>query len=488
MTDRLTETPDTSGASELPAPTDPPASTDPLKPTDPPVPTGSAELPGSAEPPGVRSARRRYVIVCALFWLPPGLSLASMVLLLSERGMSLAAVAGLFAVHSLTVAVLELPTGGLSDVLGRRPVLALAGALNAVAFALVGLGTTLGVLTAGMVLMGTARALASGTAEAWYVDAVQGCAGPDADLRTGLARGGSATSAALALGLLIGGALPWLLSLGPDPGARLSEATSGAVLPLSVPLLLGAALRIVFVGYVLTALREPPRPPATLRSVLRGVPVTVLSGVRLGGRDALVRRVVLTAAAVGSALATVELLVPGRTVELTGGTGSGALVYAVLACAGFVCLGIGSHLAPLAARLSGGGERAVLGCLAAGAAGLLLLGVTASGGAHPVATALAVAGFGLVYLGLGAASPNENDLLHRRVPRTGRATALSVQSLAQQLTGALIGLVVGALPPGPLPWLLTGALLLAGALLWLRCAQPPLTPCTPPAPSAPTVE
>ncbi|MEU6918674.1 hypothetical protein ABZ948_36175, partial [Streptomyces olindensis] len=30
---------------------------------------------------------------------------------------------------------------------------------------------------AGMVLMGAARALASGTAEAWYVDTVQSCSG-----------------------------------------------------------------------------------------------------------------------------------------------------------------------------------------------------------------------------------------------------------------------------------------------------------------------
>ncbi len=437
----------------------------------------------------IRTARRRYVTVCALLWLPPGLGLASMVLLFGERGMSLAAVAGLFAAHSLTVAALELPTGGLSDVLGRRPVLAMSGALNVVACVLVGLGTTAWVLTVGMVLMGVARALASGTAEAWYVDTVQACSGPDAELRTGLARGGSATSAALAAGLLLGGALPWLLGLGPDLGARLSEATSGSVLPLSVPMLLGAAVRVVFVCYVLAALREPARPPATLRSVLRGVPVTVLGGLRLGGRDALVRRVLLTAAAVGSALATVELLIPGRTVALTGATGSGAMVYAVLACGGFVCFGVGSHLAPFAARVAGGGERAVLVCLAAGAGGLLLLGVTASA-THPVTTALAVAGFGLVYLGLGAASPNENDLLHRRVPSAGRATALSVQSLAQQLVGALVGLLVGALRPGPLPWLLTSVGLLAGAVLWRRGREERTTSSAPTTASAPapTVE
>ncbi|MEU1315568.1 MFS transporter [Streptomyces tibetensis] len=419
------------------------------------------------ELPEARTARRRYVTVCALLWLPSGLGLASMVLLLSERGMSLATIAGLFAAHSLTVAALELPTGGLSDVLRRRPVLAVAGVLNVVACVLVGLGTTVWVLSAGMVLMGAARALSSGTAEAWYVDTVQECSGPDAELRTGLARGGSATSAALAVGMLLGGALPWFLGLGPDLGARLSEATSGAVLPLSVPMLLGAAVRVALVCYVLTVLREPPRPPATLRSVLRGVPVTVLGGLRLGGSDVLVRRILLTAAAVGSAVAAIELLIPGRTVELTGAPGSGAMVYAALSCVGFACNGVGSHLAPFTARVAGSGERAVLVCLGTGATGLLLLAVTATS-AHPVATGLAVVGFCLLYLGIGAASPNQNDLLHRRVAGAGRATALSVQSLALQLAGALIGLVVGAMRPGPLPWLLTGALLLSGALLWLR--------------------
>ncbi|MEV3969945.1 MFS transporter [Streptomyces sp. NPDC050698] len=423
--------------------------------------------PPVAEPPGARAARRRYVTLSALLWLPPGLGMATMVLLFGERGMSLAAIAGLFAAHSLTVALLELPTGGLSDVLGRRPVLAVAGALGGVAFALIGLGTSGWLLTAGTVLMGVARALASGTAEAWYVDTVQGCAGPDADLRTGLARGGSATSVALAAGILLGGALPWLLGRGPGLGARLSEATSGAVLPLSVPLLLGAALRIVFVVYVMAALREPPRPPATLRSVLSGVPVTVLDGLRLGARDALVRRILLASAAAGSALAAVELLVPSRTAATTGTTGSGAMVYAALACAGFVCSGVGSHLAPLTARVAGSGERAVPAALAAGAGGLLLLGVTTPS-VRPAATILAVVGFGLVYLALGVAGPNENDLLHRRVTGAGRATALSVQSLAQQLTGALIGLVIGGLPPGPLPWLFPGAVLLSAALLWLR--------------------
>ncbi|WP_399029756.1 MFS transporter [Streptomyces sp. 15-116A] len=420
----------------------------------------------ATEPPEIRSARRRYVTVCALFWLPPGLAMAPLVLLFTERGMALTAIAGFYAVHSLTVAALELPTGGLSDAIGRRPVLALAGVLNTGALVIHALGSTAWALTLGMVLMGAGRALASGPAEAWYVDSVQACSGPGADLRTGLARGSAATSAALAAGILLGGALPWLLGTGPDLGARITEATGGVVLPLSVPVLLGAAVQIAFVCYVLAALREPPRPPVTARSVLRGIPGTVLSGVRLGGRDALVRRVLLTTAAAGSALAAIELLMPGRAVTLTGASASGAMLFAGLACGGFVCAGLGSHLAPLLARRTGSGERAVLAGLGVSTLGLLLLGVTAAF-TRPASIAMVGLGFALVYAGFGAAGPNENALLHRRVTGEGRATALSVQSLAQQSVGALTGVIVGAMSPGPWPWLLVTGVLLAGTLLWL---------------------
>ncbi|MEU2434306.1 MFS transporter [Streptomyces sp. NPDC007861] len=432
------------------------------------------------------TARRRFTAVTFLFWLPVGLYAPSLVLLLTERGLGLATVAGMFAVHSLTVAALELPTGGLSDVVGRRPVLAAAGLLNLTALALLALGTGTAALALAMFLMGTGRALSSGPAEAWYVDTVQAHSGPAAELRTGLARGGTASAAALAVGTLTGGSLPWLLGLGPDWGARLTDASAGLVLPLSLPALLGSAVGLAFVAYVLTRLPEPPRAPAALSDVLRGVPATVLGGLRLGSGDALVRRLLLTAGAVGAALGTVELLTPGRAAALTGASESGAVLFAALACAGFVCTAVGSHAAPFVARRAGSGERAVPACLGVAATGLLTLCVTVLW-TGPAALTAAAIGYGLIYLGLGAAGPNENDLLHRRVDSAGRATALSVQSLALQLVGALTGLIAGRLPAGPLPWLLGGTVLLAGALLWLRHGRP-ARPGAGPGASDPAVE
>jgi hypothetical protein len=218
-------------------------------------------------------------------------------------------------------------------------------------------------------------------------------------------------------------------------------------------MLLGSAVEIAFMLYVLTALREPPRQAASLRDVLRGIPATVVGGLRLGGRDALVRRVLLSAGAAGAALAAIELLTPGRAAALTGASESGAVLFAALACAGFICAGIGSHLAPRTARLAGSSERAVMVGLGASATGLILLGASA-GFTGAGSMVIAAVGYALVYLGLGSAGPSENDLLHRRVASSGRATALSVQSLALQLVAALTGLIIGVLPTGPLPWLL----------------------------------
>ncbi|WP_338674245.1 MFS transporter [Streptomyces sp. SCSIO 30461] len=414
-----------------------------------------------------RTARRRFTVVTFLFWLPVGLYLPALVLLPTERGFSVAAIAGLFAVYSLTVAALELPTGGLSDVIGRRPVLVAAGVLNLAALVLFAVGTTAWVLTLAMLLLGAGRALSSGPAEAWYVDTVQAHSGWDAELRTGLARAGTASATALAAGTLIGGALPWLLGLGPDPGAWLAEATSGVVLPLSAPGLLGGAVVIAFMGFVLTRLPEPPRPPATLRGVVAGVPATVIGGLRLGARDRLVRRLLLTACATGAALGTIELLMPGRASALTGAPESGAAVFAGLACGGFACTAVGSHLAPFLARVAGDADRAVFAGLGAMATGLLVLTVSvACSGVR--ALVLLVVGYALVYLALGAAGPNENELLHGRVSGAHRATALSVQSLALQALGAVIGLLAAALPQGPFRWLPGALLLVAGALLWVR--------------------
>jgi MFS family permease len=77
----------------------------------------------------VAAVRRRFTVLTALRWLPTGLLLPVMVLFEQGRGLTLAQIGVVSASQSVVVMLLELPTGGLADVMGRRPVLLAATAL-----------------------------------------------------------------------------------------------------------------------------------------------------------------------------------------------------------------------------------------------------------------------------------------------------------------------------------------------------------------------
>ena len=158
-----------------------------------------------------RSALRRYMLVGFLTWLPPGLQMTVMVLLMSERGLGLAEIGLVTMVFSAVTVSLELPTGGLSDVVGRRVVLAVSAAFTVVALVLMSVSTTFWMFLASGVLKGVARALSSGPATSWYVDTLHAVEGREADIKPGLAKGAMMESAALCAGVLGGGCLPLLV-------------------------------------------------------------------------------------------------------------------------------------------------------------------------------------------------------------------------------------------------------------------------------------
>ncbi|WP_203717413.1 MFS transporter, partial [Asanoa siamensis] len=153
-----------------------------------------------------RGAERRYTLLVFLFWLPTGLYLATKVLLMLDRGLSLPEIGTVVLVFSLTTAALELPTGGLADVIGRRVVLAASAAASFAGLALLAVADGFWLFVASAVLRGAARALSSGPDQAWFVDTMHAADGPDAPLTRGLARGEAAASVGLGLGTLAGGA------------------------------------------------------------------------------------------------------------------------------------------------------------------------------------------------------------------------------------------------------------------------------------------
>lgn len=395
-------------------------------------------------------ARRRFVGLTALRWLPVGIATPVTVLLATERGLSPGDIGVTIAVYGAVTLLLELPTGGLADAIGHRAVLVASGLFSTAALATLAVADTVLLFSVAWALKGVGRALDSGPLEAWYVDAARTEA-PDADVSRGLAHGGAADGAGLALGAVLGGTLPLLLE---DGGAA----------ALAAPLVLAAVLALAHVAAVLL-LVVPVGPPrqtsgvAALRTGARDVPVVVGATLRLVARDRLLRLLLLVSFLLGVVLTGLELLGPLHFADLAGSAARGSAVYGVVVAVGFAAAAVGSLLAPALGR-------AVHGSVAWASVVTSILGALAVA-AFALAPAVLLAGVAvaLFYLVNAAASPLRQQLVHDRTTAGQRSTTLSAKSLAL-MTGGLVGnLVLPRLaelggPP-------TGLLAAAGAMLVL---------------------
>ncbi|MGW4402820.1 MFS transporter [Nonomuraea sp. NPDC004702] len=411
-----------------------------------------------------RSALRRYMLVSFLTWLPLGLMAAVMVLLMTDRGLSLTQIGLAVTVFSVVTVSLELPTGGLADVIGRRMVLAASAVFTAAALALMSVSTTFGMFLVTCVIKGVARALSSGPATSWYVDTLHELEGEDADLKPGLARGGALESVAMCAGVLVGGAVPLLVP-------------PGTITPLAVPPLLGAVAAVVLLVVVVFALPEPAHARRSLGSVLREVPSTVVGGIRLAAGGAVLRRLMLAAAASGVLLMTIELLTPGRLAELAGTSERGSLAYAVVAALGYAASATGSAIAPRVARLAGGSARgaamgAVLCALSVGS----LAATAGLDGVPGLVTA------GLAYLvmfaGLSVTGLLCLEMQHNAVSAAERTTVTSTSSLSLQAGGVLANSTLGVLAAqagASAAWWVASGVVLASALLFVAMPRPGVT-------------
>jgi MFS family permease len=408
----------------------------------------------------VTAVQRRFVLLSALRWLPLGVVSPLLVLLLQARGVGLATIGQLLALHGLVVLGLELPTGGLADAIGRRRTLLVGAVFTTATYAAWAVARTPAQFAAVMVLSAVGRALDSGSLEAcWYVDTAR-AADPAVRLRSGLARAGVAKSLALALGAIAGGLLPNLAPGLPTGGTAL-------VTSYTIPVAVAAALSLGHL--VAAALLVQEQRPSRGGHALRGLAElrAVAGGAAgLARRDRAVRLLLLAAVGVGAAIYAVEALWQPRFAALLGGAAGHTEVFGLLAAASFGAAAIGSALAsPLARALARGGHLGGRrGCVAA----LLLAGVVLAGLAMASTMVLAAALYVGLYATLAANVPLRGELLHEAVPDRQRATMVSAQSLALQLGGVGSGLSLPRLAAQagvPAAWLVGAVLFGIAALI-----------------------
>ena len=372
-----------------------------------------------------RQARRRYLLLHGLRWLPTGLVIPIVTLLPLERGLSLSQVGMAVATQGFVILAMELPTGGLSDSLGRRPVVLASGVINIGVLALIFTAETFAAFAIAYGLQGIYRALDSGPLQAWYVDATL-AHDPEADLSRGLSAGGAVLGAAVALGALMSGGL---IALDPLPGVE----------ALAVPVIAALIMQAVAViaAAVLMSEARPGDGWAGVRSSIRDVPRVITGSVGLLRRSRVLTALICVELFWGFGIVAFESLMPVRLAEVVGSADDAAAMMGPAASAAWGCSALGAALVPLLSRrlgvpLTAGVMRVVHG-------GTVVAMAVFAG---PVGL---VTAYFATYVVHGAANPMHMTLLHREVSSEHRTTVVSLNSMVAQPAGAIGGIVLMAL-------------------------------------------
>src|SRR5690606_37876447 len=204
----------------------------------------------SVENTATRALTYRYALLIGMLELAIAVPMPVLVLHMSGRGLDLAIIGLAFTIRAVLVVLLELPTGGLADAIGRRPVALASQLFTAASFLALLFVTGPAVALLYALLQGIGAALHSGALDAWYVDELKRLE-EGVELQPHLAAVNVFQASGMLLGTALGGLLPSLTARFDMP------------YPLDafgVALGAGVALRALVWLLTFVLMREPVKP------------------------------------------------------------------------------------------------------------------------------------------------------------------------------------------------------------------------------------
>lgn len=375
-----------------------------------------------------RALNARYLTLLGLQEFAILLPLAITVVHMTDRGLGLGIVGLAFGLRSLIVVLLEVPTGGLADAIGRKPIALLSQAftLASIVALLFVSSVPLAILYA--VLQGIGAALSSGSLDAWYVDSLKRI-DPGAELQKNLARVELVRSAAMLAGSGLGGLLPgWTSGLG------LPWPLSG----FGISLFMGAVFRVLVWLLTVLLVDEPEFKGRSAIAGFKAVPEILRDAALLTRRLPVVPYLLFSMVAGGVAMISLETFwqplvggALGASVENSGLFGLfGALTGAAVLFGSFVVLqGAGRLWWSTSAALAG-----VMQLLKG--LSILLVGLATAGWQMGL-------GLGFAYFAIAGNNVPHDTLLNEAIPSNRRSVMLSLNSLSLFLGGALGSFALG---------------------------------------------
>lgn len=337
------------------------------------------------------------------------------VLFLIEKGMNLAQVGIWAGISTVTVILMEVPTGGLADSWGRARTFSLANVIISISILLMTFGPGLSSLYFGAALFGLGRALSSGSLDAWFIDALKDN-DPETDIEKETGAAEAVILGCLAAGALIGSSLPGLAD---------SIKLPGSITALAIPLMADAGMKIILAVLTLYLVRDPNHHGSAVKALkasMAQAPVIASTAVSTIKRQKTIPWLFIGGMATSMGLGSVETFWQPRFSELSSGS-TGHLAFGTVMALCFASGALMSLAAPFFTRLLGGKRylSSFFFTILSGAV-LLMLSWSASMAATGI---LMVVIYGLI----GASSIPRMAMLNDALPPEVRATMLSVDSL-----------------------------------------------------------
>ena len=158
---------------------------------------------------GGNKVKKTYQFLLFQNYFSMGLLIPIISLLLINRGASLAQLAIIFGISAFTVFILEVPSGMLADMIGRKLVFMFSGILYLISSITMLFVSGFALLIPAIVFWGAGRAFASGSLDALIIDEYINQNGTDKISKI-TSRLGILEIAGLSFGAIIGGSLPTL--------------------------------------------------------------------------------------------------------------------------------------------------------------------------------------------------------------------------------------------------------------------------------------
>jgi DHA1 family quinolone resistance protein-like MFS transporter len=407
----------------------------------------------------VKEIQRIYHLVISMFWLATALPISLLVLFAQARGLDLFQIGITMSLYSLTIVLLEVPTGGLADAIGRKRVAILAYSTTLFS-GMVLLGAfSFPIFMFGFMLNGVGRALSSGALDAWFVDELK-TADPDIDLQPAFAKVETYSLFSLGVGTLGGSLIPGLFKSLPADGTAIFT-------PLSMPLAIAGVIFVLLLLAVVFLVKEERilTKENTWINGVREIPNMIKTAVSLTRQNNILLLLLGATSISGFVLLSLESFWQPHFANLFGGSEGNTVWFGVIMGGNFLVGMLGNMIVTPVSKVL----RKRYGLVAAifqGLRGIILIGLALQSNL-PIAVLL----FWLVYLNMGAVNSPHSTLLNEQIPSEQRSSMLSIASLASYLGSAIGGVLLGYIAKQhsiSTAWIISGGALVLSLFIYLK--------------------